>query len=126
MSKLRDFLNDYFNFRNMAREKRKYREAQRRVKALPEDYRYVYNKIQHYMFSYAGGSGMDMLTILNDLLVLFESGVAEGKRVLEITGEDVAAFCDELLRSANTYTQHWRENLNRDIMNKVGKRTGSK
>ncbi|HAX53738.1 MAG TPA: hypothetical protein DCX82_17695, partial [Lachnospiraceae bacterium] len=28
---------------------------------------------------------------------------AEGKSVLDITGEDVAAFCDELLRNAKTY-----------------------
>ena len=126
MSGLRDFLNDYFNIRHMAREKRKYRQMQARVKALPEEYRYVYKKIQNYMWHYSGGSGMDMLPIFTDLLDLFESGVAEGKRVLEITGEDVAAFCDELLRNAKTYTQDWRENLNRDIMRKLGKGKGSK
>jgi DNA-binding ferritin-like protein (Dps family) len=36
------------------------------------------------------------------LLDLFETGAADGKRVLDITGEDVAAFCDELLRHAKT------------------------
>ena len=126
MSKLRDFLNDYLNFRHIAREKRKYRQMQARAKALPEEYRYVYHKIQHYMWNYSGGSGMDMLPIFTDLLDLFESGAAEGKRVLEITGEDVAAFCDELLRNAKTYTQSWRDDLNRDIMKKVGKRRSPK
>jgi|SRR5689334_16023757 DNA-binding ferritin-like protein (Dps family) len=121
MSRLLDFLNDYFNFRHMAREKRKFRQMQERVKALPEEYHYVYHKIQRYMWSYSGGSGMDMLPILADLLDLFETGVAEGKRVLEITGEDVAAFCDELLRNAKTYTENRREDLNRDIMKKLGK-----
>lgn len=126
MSGLRDFLNDYFNIRHMVREKRKYRQMQARVKALPEEYAYVYHKIQNYMWMHSGGSGMDMMSIFTDLLDLFETGAAEGKGVLEITGKDVAAFCDELLRSARTYTQDWRENLNRDILKKVGKGKGSK
>jgi DNA-binding ferritin-like protein (Dps family) len=111
--------------KRMAREKREYNRMQRRAKALPEEYRYVYHKIQNYMWNYSGGSGMDMTSIFADLLDLFETGVAEGKRVLEITGEDVAAFCDELLRNARTYTQDWREALNRDIMRKLGKGKGS-
>ena len=61
-----------------------------------------------------------MRQLLADLRDLFETGVAEGKRVLEITGEDVAAFCDELLRNAKTYTDNRREDLNHDIMNKLG------
>ncbi|WP_429313902.1 DUF1048 domain-containing protein [Paenibacillus mucilaginosus] len=34
----------------------------------------------------------------------FEAGASDGKPVWEITGEDAAAFCEELLRSASTYT----------------------
>ena len=121
MSGLLDFFNDYFNIRHIAREKRKFREMQKRTKALPGEYRYVFKKIQHYMWMHSGGSGMDMLPIFTDLLDLFETGAAEGKRVLEITGEDVASFCDELLRNARTYTQDWHEDLNRDIMRKLRK-----
>ena len=62
-----------------------------------------------------------MLQVHYGLIELFESGAAEGKTVLEITGEDVAAFCDDLLRSVSTYTENWREKLNRDVMNKLGK-----
>ena len=47
---------------------------------------------------------MDMLPIFTDLLDLFETGAAEGKHVLAVTGEDVAAFCDELLQNAKTWT----------------------
>jgi DNA-binding ferritin-like protein (Dps family) len=121
MSGLLDFLNDYFNFRHIAREKRKFRQMQKRAKALPEEYAFVFKKIQNYMWMHSGGSGMDMLPIFTDLLDLFETGAAEGKRVLDITGKDVAAFCDELLRNARTYTQDWREDLNRDIMRKLRK-----
>ena len=62
-----------------------------------------------------------MMAVHNDLVELFEAGAAEGKPVLAITGEDVAAFCDELLRNARTYTEDWRESLNRDIRNHFGK-----
>lgn len=77
------------------------------------------------MWMFAAGSGFDMLKIQYELIELFESGVAEGKKVLEITGEDVAGFCDELMRNATTYTENWRENLNRDILKKVGKKSES-
>jgi DNA-binding ferritin-like protein (Dps family) len=125
MSGLLEFFNEYFNFRHIAREKRKYKQQEARVEALPEDYRTVYRQIQQYMWGYSRGSGMDMLPIFADLLDLFETGAAEGKRVLDVTGEDVAAFCDELLRNAKTSTGKQREALNRDIRNKLGQRNGA-
>ena len=125
MSGLRGFFNEYFNFRHIAREKRRYKQQEARVEALPDDYRYVYRQIQQYMWGYSRGSGMDMLPIFADLLDLFETGAAEGKRVLDVTGEDVAAFCDELLRNAKTSTGKQREALNRDIRNKLGQRNGA-
>ena len=67
---------------------------------------------------------MDMIPILADLLDLFETGAAEGKRVLEITGEDVAEFCDELLRAPTRTRKIGTRTLNRDIMNKLGKGKG--
>ena len=125
MSGLLEFFNEYFNFKRIAREKREYKQKEARVEALPEDYCYVYRQIQHYMWGYSGGSGMDMLPIFADLLDLFETGAAEGKRVLDVTGEDVAAFCDELLSNAKTYTGKRRETLNRDILRKLEKGNGA-
>ena len=104
----------------MRKEKREYKQQMARVNALPEDYQYVFKKIQGHMWMFAVGSGYDMLKIHYGLIELFEAGAAEGKRVLEITGEDVATFCDDLLRSTRTYTENWREALNRDILKKVG------
>ena len=110
-----------FNFKQIIGDKKAWKQMEARAKALPEEYDFVYHKIQHYMWNYAAGSGMDMVAIFEDLLNLFEEGAANGKRVLEITGENVAEFCDELLRNAKTYTENWREALNRDIMKKLGK-----
>ncbi|MEI7883807.1 MAG: DUF1048 domain-containing protein [Clostridia bacterium] len=116
-----EFFDNYFNIKKMIESKREYKQQMDRVKALPKDYQYVFKKIQSHMWMFAAGSGYDMMKIHYGLIELFEIGVAEGKPVLEVTGEDVAAFCDELLRSASTYTENWREALNRDILKKFGK-----
>jgi len=129
MSGLREFFNEYFNFRHIAREKRKYRQQDERAEALPDDYRHVYRHIQQYLWGnswrFSGGDGMELLPLFADLLELFETAAAEGKRVLAVTGEDVAAFCDELLQNTHTSMGKHREALNRDIRNKLGKRNGA-
>ena len=96
-------------------DKKEYRDMMARVKRLPEDYQFVYEKMQHYMWQFAAGDGMDMLKIHYEIIELFENGVMEGKQVLEVTGEDVAEFCDELLRNARTYTENWHDKLNKEI-----------
>lgn len=121
-----ELFDNYFNIKKIIKSKREYKQQMARVEALPKDYQYVFKKIQSHMWMFAAGSGYDMMKIHYDLIELFEAGVADGKHVLEITGEDVASFCDELLRSARTYTEDWRETLNRDILKKIGKEKDSK
>ena len=121
-----EFFDNYLNIKKMIESKREYKQQMARVEALPKDYQYVFKKIQGHMWMFAAGSGYDMMKIHYDLIELFEVGAADGKHVLEITGEDVATFCDELLRSATTYTENWREALNRDILKKLGKGKDSK
>lgn len=121
-----EFFDNYFNIKKMIKSKREYKQQMARVEALPKDYQYVFKKIQSHMWMFTAGSGYDMMKIHYDLIELFEAGAADGKHVLEITGEDVASFCDELLRSARTYTEDWREALNRDILKKLGKDKDSK
>lgn len=106
-------------FKKLVGDKREYREMMARVKKLPEDYQFVYEKIQDYMWKFTAGNGYDMLKIHYELIELFENGVADGKQVLEITGEDVASFSDELLQNAKTYMGSWREKLNEDIQKKI-------
>jgi DNA-binding ferritin-like protein (Dps family) len=100
-------------------DKKDWKRMETRAKALPRDYQIVYGEIMRYMFMRSGGDGMDIIAILKDLLGLFETGAAEGKRALEVTGEDVATFCDELLRNAKTFTENWHERLNRTVMQKL-------
>lgn len=112
-------MKDYL--KKLIGDKKEYREMMTRVKVLPEDYRFVYEKIQSYMWKLAGGDGLDILKVQYDLIDLFEEGAAEGKNVLEITGDDVAGFSDELLLNAKTYTKSWRQQLNKEIADKLGK-----
>lgn len=109
-------------FNKIIGEKKEYRQMMARVKQLPDDYQYVFEKIQWYMWHFGAGSGYDILNIHYELVELFEAGVSDGKQVLEITGENVAGFCDELLANAKTYTENLREKLNHDVMKKLGKR----
>lgn len=110
------------SLKNIKKDKREYKENLKRIKTLPDDYRFVYEKISKYMWSlYGGGTGYDMINLQADLLELFETGAAQGKPVIEITGEDVAAFCDELLKNATTYTENWRQKLNKEISKEIEK-----
>jgi DNA-binding ferritin-like protein (Dps family) len=120
---LSDFFNTYLNPIKILESKREWKEQMARVKSMPEEYQYVFEKIQRYMFMHAGGDGMDMVKIQYELIGLFEEGAASGRGVLDITGEDVAAFCDELLRNsgAKLWTEKWPQDLNRDIANKLRK-----
>ncbi len=108
-------------FKKLIGDKKEYRMMMARVEAMPEDYQFVYKKIQHYMWNFAAGTGFDMLKVQYDLIDPFEAGVAEGKHVLEVTGTDVAEFSDELMRNARTYTADWHKALNRDIEKRFGK-----
>lgn len=99
-------------------DKKEYRDQMARIDALPEDYRFVYQKIQNYMWSFSSGSGFDMLRAQYDLIDLFEDGAAHGRHVLEVTGEDVASFCDELMQGNKLWTDHFRKRLNRNLNKK--------
>ena len=104
----------------MIGDKKEYKEQMARIEAMSEDYRFVFEKMQGYMWSFAGGDGSDMLKTQQELIELFETSAAEGKHVLEVTGEDVAGFCDEFIRDTKKWTDNYREKLNRNLLNKFG------
>jgi DNA-binding ferritin-like protein (Dps family) len=58
-------------------------------------------------------------THLQEVLGLFETGAAEGTSVLDVTGKDVAAFCDERLRGATSCQDKRRTSRNRDVARKL-------
>ena len=84
--------------------KRQWRAHMARVKALPPDYRIVYEEMQKYLFK-VGPVGLDDGPLLPGILDFFEEGAAAGKGVRELTGTDVAAFCDGLIQDIPTYAE---------------------
>ena len=81
--------------------KRQWRAHMARVKALPPDYRIVYKEIQRYLFK-VGLIELPDGPLLSEIVDFFEEGVAAGKGVLELIGNDVAAFCDDLVKDGPT------------------------
>lgn len=100
-------------------DKKEWKAMEARANALPRDYQIVYGEMTSYMWRFTAGDGMDVVALLEDVLGLFETGAAQGTSVLDVTGEDVAAFCDERLRATTSYVDQWRASLNRDVAKKL-------
>ncbi|MED1472040.1 DUF1048 domain-containing protein [Bacillus salipaludis] len=98
-------------------DKREWRAMEARAKALPNEYRNAYKAIQKYLWTAGGGptDWKDSSRIFGGILDLFEEGAAGGKKVTDLTGEDVAAFCDELVKDEQTWKDKYRKKLNDSI-----------
>lgn len=90
--------------------KKQWRAHMARVKALPPDYEIVYKEIQRYYFK-VGPIGLADGSLLTGLLEFFEEGVAAGTGVLELIGDDVAAFADELIKDSRTFAEVYQESI---------------
>ena len=108
MSKILDFIAGDFA------EKKKYRDNEKRANMLPGEYAKAYKEIKHYLWNTSGILTIDPLVLLVDL---FEESATNGKSVVEVTGEDVAAFADEFVSDESSYKNQQRKKLN-DKFNK--------
>ncbi|MFD0960011.1 DUF1048 domain-containing protein [Paenibacillus chungangensis] len=88
------------SIRDIIEGKKKWRTLVARVKALPQDYQLVYKEIQKYLFKVGPVEIVEDVGLLEGIVELFEEGASMGKGVLEVTGSDVAAFCDELIKNS--------------------------
>lgn len=89
--------------RDIIEGKKAWRAHMARVKALPQDYQIVYKELQKYLFKVGPVELTEMTDLLSGIVDLFEEGAAAGKGVLEVTGRDVATFCDDLIKGSKTY-----------------------
>lgn len=96
-------------------DKKEWRAHVSRVKALPRDYQIVYKEIQKYLFKVGPVELNEGIGLLSEILSFFEEGAASGKGVLEVTGKDVAAFCDALIEDSKTYADLYQESVNQNI-----------
>lgn len=93
--------------------KKQWRAHVARVKALPPDYQIVYKEIQRYFFK-VGPIGLLDGPLLPGIVDFFEEGAASGKKVLQVTGTDVAAFCDDLLKDSRTYADVYQDSIRKN------------
>lgn len=103
--------------------KKEWRAHVARVKSLPKDYQIVYKEIQKYLFKVGPVELTDGTGLLSGIVDLFEEGAASGKGVLEVTGNDVAAFCDELIKDSKTYADIYQESVNHEVNKAIKKVT---
>ena len=101
--------------------KKKWRAHMARVKALPQDYQIVYKEIQNYLFKVGPVDLTEGTGLLSGLVDLFEDGASLGKGVLEVTGRDVAAFCDDLIKDSKTYADVYQESMSQEVSKSVKK-----
>lgn len=102
----------------------KWRTHMARVKALPQDYQIVYKEIQNYLFRVGPVELTDGTDLLSGIIDLFEEGAALGKGVLEVTGSDVAAFCDDLIKDSKTFADILQESVDQEVNKAVKKKYG--
>ena len=107
------------------RWQKKWRAHMARVKALPQDYQIVYKEIQKYLFKVGPVELTDGTDLLSGIVDLFEEGAALGKGVLEVTGSDVAAFCDDLIKDSKTFADILQESVDQEV-NKAMKKVTDK
>lgn len=96
--------------RDIIEGKRQWRAHLARVRELPPDYQIVYREIQKYYFKVGPVDLVDG-SLLTGILEFFEEGVAAGKGVLELVGDDVAAFCDDLIKDSRTFAEIYQESV---------------
>lgn len=93
-------------------EKKRYRAAEKRAKSLPTEYAEAYKDIRNYIW---GTSGIVTIEPLVNLVDMLEEAAVAQKRVIEVTGPDVAAFADELVRGEASYKTTLGEKLNKKL-----------
>ncbi len=103
--------------------KKEWRAHMARVKALPQDYQTVYKEIQKYLFKVGPIELTEGMGLLSGIVDLFEEGAFLEKGVLEVTGSDVAAFCDDLIKDSKTYADIYQESVDQEVYKAIKKDT---
>ncbi len=111
------------SIRDIIEGKKQWRAHMARVKALPQDYQIVYKEIQNYLFKVGPVDLTEGTGLLSGIVDLFEDGAAAGKGVLDVTGRDVAAFCDDLIKDSKTYADVYQESMSQEVSKAMKKVT---
>ena len=100
------------SIRDIIEGKKQWQAHVARVKALPPDYRIVYQEMQKYLFK-VGPIDLVDGRLLPGIVDFFEEGAASGKGVTALIGTDVAAFADGLIKDSRTNADLYQESIGR-------------
>mgnify|MGYP000916625037 CR=1 FL=1 len=114
------------NIQDIIKGKKEWQAHMARVNALPQDYQIVYKEIQKYLFKVGPVELSEDTGLLSGIVDLFEEGAALGKGILEVTGSDVAAFCDGLIKDSKTYADIYQESVDQEVNNSIKKAKNKK
>jgi DNA-binding ferritin-like protein (Dps family) len=94
-----------------------------RAKKLPADYQAAWEKIKTNLWPRSDFTGRNLMPILDGVLGLLEEAAADGLSVRETLGDDIKGFCSALAgeEGAKSFRDKWREQLNKNIAEKLGK-----
>jgi DNA-binding ferritin-like protein (Dps family) len=112
-------------FKKMLREKAEYRAYLALRESLPDDYRFVFQEIEKYLFcQVVDGS---VMPVLMNTLESFAIAATDGRPVLSLIGEDAGAFCDNLIKEFNvkTWVGQQRDTLNKRIRGMMAETQGT-
>ena len=105
---------------------REWKALEARAGTLPADYQAAWGQIKAHLFPYGGVTGRNLMPIMNNALGLLEQTAADGQDIHEVLGDDIKGFCAALAggEGAQSYRDRWREQLNRKVARKLGRRGG--
>lgn len=99
-------------------QKKQYRQYKARVKALPANYRTAAEALDRYLMYFgAVNKGDTLVTMLEDLLDLFEQSAADGTPVRAIVGADPVEFVETFL--ANYSEGQWINKERRRLIESI-------
>jgi len=102
-------------------EKKEYKAYKKRIDNLPTDYKNAMVSIETYMWSFCADG--TMLKELYNILDMLEENVSDGRKVTDIVGNDITAFCDDILKEIpeKTWMNSYKEKIQKRINKKIDK-----
>ena len=80
-------------------QKRRYRQYKTRTERVPANYHTAIDALERYMEFFGPGKGDSLLSMLEDLVDLFEQSAANGTPIREVVGEDPVEFAETFLQN---------------------------
>ena len=108
-------------------QKWRYRQYKARTQRLPANYHAAIDALERYMLFFGPGKADSLLSMLEDLLDLFEQSAANGTTIREILGEDPVEFAESFLRNypESQWISRERERLTSAVQRAAGEDAGN-